>query len=85
MRGARVPSKASSGAEFAKLGNPMAHRFHVGEAVLMSAAISRNVPGGIYEVVKHLPDNNGGECQYRIKSARELRKRVARESELTKA
>ena len=49
----------------------MAYKFHVGETVTMTPATSRNVPGGVYEVVKHLPDNNGGESQYRIKSARE--------------
>ena len=70
---------------FAELGNPMAYKFHVGETVTMTPATSRNVPGGVYEVVKHLPDNNCGESQYRIKSAREPHERVARESELTKA
>jgi hypothetical protein len=45
---------------------------------------NRNVPGGIYEVTKQLP-GNGGECEYRIKSATEPHERVARETELTKA
>jgi hypothetical protein len=62
----------------------MLHKFHVGESVTMSPATSRNVPGGVYEVIKRLPDN-GGEPEYRIKSANEPHERVARESELTKA
>jgi hypothetical protein len=61
----------------------MTHKFHVGETVTMNPATSRNVPGGVYEVIKRLPDN-GGECQYRIKSASEPHERVVRESELTK-
>ena len=69
---------------FAELGNPMAYKFHVGETVTMTPATSRNVPGGVYEVIKRLPDT-GVECQYRIKSASEPHERVAGESELTKA
>jgi ABC transporter substrate binding protein len=49
----------------------------------MSPATSRNVPGGVYEVIKRLPDN-GSEPEYRIKSANEPHERVARESELTR-
>ena len=47
-------------------------------------ALSRNVPGGVYEITKQLPENRG-EFEYRIKSVNELHERVARESELTKA
>jgi hypothetical protein len=47
-------------------------------------AISRNVPGGIFEVVKQLPGSDD-EPEYRIKSANERYERVARESELIKA
>jgi hypothetical protein len=61
----------------------MLHKFHVGETVTMSPATSRNVPGGVYEVIRQLPDD-GGESKYRIKSANEPYERVARESELTK-
>jgi len=60
------------------------HKFHVGESVTVLPAISRNVPGGVYEVTKQLP-HNGREFEYRIKSANEEHERVARESELTKA
>ena len=62
----------------------MTHKFHIGETVMMSPSTSRNVPGGVYEVTKHLPDN-GGECEYRIKSATEPHERVAREIEPTRA
>jgi hypothetical protein len=60
------------------------HKFHVGESVTLRPAISRNVPGGVYEVTKQLP-HNGREFEYRIKSANEEHERVVRESELTKA
>jgi hypothetical protein len=60
------------------------HKFHVGGSVTLRPAISRNVPGGVYEVTKQLP-HNGREFEYRIKSANEEHERVARESELTKA
>jgi hypothetical protein len=60
------------------------HKFHVGESVTLRPAISRNVPGGVYEVTKQLP-HNGREFEYRVKSANEEHERVARESELTKA
>ncbi len=60
------------------------HKFHVGESVTLRPAISRNVPGGVYEVTKQLP-YNGREFEYRIKSANEEHERVARERELTKA
>jgi hypothetical protein len=58
------------------------HKFKVGDIVALEPAVCRNVPGGVYVVIKHLPAN--GEHQYRIKSANEPHERVARESELTK-
>jgi hypothetical protein len=68
-----------------KQGGPMSlHKFHVGESVTLATAISRNVPGGIYQVTKQLP-HNGREFEYHIKSANEDHQRVVRESELTKA
>ncbi len=51
---------------------------------MLRPAVSRNVPGGAYEVTKQLP-HNGHEFEYRIKNASESHERVARESELTKA
>jgi hypothetical protein len=62
----------------------MSHKFHIGESVILRPAISRNVPGGVYEVTKQLP-YDGREFEYRIKSAHEEHERVAREGELTKA
>ena len=59
------------------------HKFKVGDIVTVRPAISRNVPGGVFEVVKQLPGSSG-EPEYRIKSANEPHERVARESELTK-
>jgi hypothetical protein len=61
-----------------------AHKFHVGEIVHLSPFISRNVPGGSYQVVKQLPERNG-EFQYRIKSVDEPHERVAGENELHKS
>jgi hypothetical protein len=31
------------------------HKFHIGDSVMLKLAISRNVPGGVYEVIKQLP------------------------------
>ena len=59
------------------------HKFKLGEIVFLKLAISRNVPGGVFEVIKHLPGTS--EPEYRIKSANEPHERVALESELTKA
>jgi hypothetical protein len=59
------------------------HKFKIGDIVTVWPSISRNVPGGIYEVVKQLPGS--GEPEYRIKSANEAYQRVARESELSEA
>jgi hypothetical protein len=59
-----------------------AHKFRVGEIVRVS--LSRNVPGGSYEVIKQLPERSG-EFEYRIKSMNEPHERVVRESELRKS
>ena len=60
------------------------HKFKIGETVTLRPAVSRNAPGGFYEVTKQLP-HNGREFEYRIKSASESHERVAQESELTRA
>jgi hypothetical protein len=59
------------------------HKFHIGESVMLRPAVSRNVPGGVYEVTKQLP-HNGREFEYRIKSANEPYERIAGENELIK-
>jgi hypothetical protein len=58
-----------------------ARKFHIGQIVQLRPAVSRNIPGGSYEVTRQLPDR-GGEFEYRIKSANEPHERVVRESEL---
>ena len=60
------------------------HKCKIGEIVTIRPALSRNVPGGVYEVTKQLP-HNGREFEYRIKSVNELHERVAGESELTRS
>ena len=59
----------------------VSHKFRVGEIVSLRPVVSRNVPGGAYEVTKKLP-HNGHEFEYRIKSASEEHERIALESEL---
>jgi hypothetical protein len=50
------------------------HKFQVGEIVNLRPIVSRNVPGGAYEVTKQLP-HSGREFEYRIKSQRRARAR----------
>ena len=59
----------------------LSHKFHVGQLVQLIPSISRNVPGGSFEITKRLPERDG-EYEYRIKSMNEPHERVARESEL---
>ena len=71
-------------AGLAKHESPMpSHKFQVGETVTLVRSISRNVAGGIYEVVRQLP-HNGRDFEYHIKSANEQHQRVAGERELAK-
>ena len=57
----------------------MPHKFKVGDMVVINPAISRFVPGGVFQVIKRLPGNGEPE------SASEPHERVVRESELTNA
>ena len=50
---------------------------------MLRPAVSRNVPGRVYEVTKQLP-HNGLEFEYRIKSTNEPYERIAGDSELIK-
>jgi hypothetical protein len=59
----------------------LSRKFHVGQLVQLAPTISRNVPGGSYEITKKLPESRG-EFEYRIKSMNEPHERVVRESEL---
>ena len=61
------------------------HKFHIGEIVQLSPSILRKASGGVYEVIKQLPDSSAGEYEYRIKSINEPHERVVRESELAKS
>jgi hypothetical protein len=59
----------------------LSHKYRIGQLVELTPAVSRNIPGGTFEITKQLPENHG-EYEYRIKSMNELHERVARESEL---
>jgi hypothetical protein len=62
----------------------MANVFHLGQTVrLLRGFPHRSAAEGDYKIVSQLPDE-GGELQYRVKSAREPHERVMKESELTK-
>ncbi len=61
------------------------HKFKLGESVYLSPSpYFRGAPTGIYEVVRHLPEE-AGECWYRIKSASEGYERAVKESQLQKS
>jgi hypothetical protein len=57
-----------------------AHKFEVGETVMLMAAASRNVPGGVYEVTKQ-PPHNGREfaiaSRAQTKNTSELREKAS--------
>jgi hypothetical protein len=60
------------------------HKFKLGESVYLSPSpYFRAAPSGLYEVVRHLPEE-AGECWYRIKSASEGYERAVKESQLQK-
>jgi hypothetical protein len=76
-------SRAKMDALDGRPGLPAPHKFHVSEIVNFFRPVSRNVPGGAYEVIQQLL-HNGREFEYRIKSANEEHQPMAGESELTK-
>jgi hypothetical protein len=59
-------------------------KFRTGQHVNLLPPISRHASGGVYVVIKQLPES-AGEYEYRIKSINEPYERVVRESELSKA
>lgn len=60
------------------------HKFLVGEAVQLAPHITdRNMPGGMYEISRQLPER-AGEYQYGIKSFKEPYERLVNESDLRK-
>jgi hypothetical protein len=60
------------------------YKFRIGQSVQLSPTASRNASGGVYVVIKQLPEN-AGEYEYRIKSVNEPHERLVRESELRRA
>lgn len=63
----------------------MTHRFRSGQAVRLNRRYPyRSAADVVYRVVRQLPDN-GGDLQYRIKSASEPHERVVTESDLQRA
>lgn len=61
----------------------MNEQFHAGETVHLIRRLSlRNAADGEFIIVRPLPDDAGGETQYRIKSTREPHERVVKESDL---
>ena len=60
------------------------HKFRVGQPVnYTSGAFDRGGASGVYTVTRLLPPE-GGDHQYRIKSANELHERVVKESQLNR-
>ena len=60
----------------------MSNRFQTGQTVRLVRNLSlRGAAEGEFKIVRALPDD-GGETQYRIKSAREPHDRVVKESDL---
>ncbi len=59
----------------------MSNRFRLGQTVRLVRSTLRTAADGEFEVIRPLPDD-GGETQYRIKSAREPHDRVVKESDL---
>ena len=57
------------------------HKFKIGQAVFIKPTFRQNVPGGVYTVVRKMPEHNG-EFEYRVKSGSEPHERVVSESEL---
>ena len=63
----------------------MEHKFRIGETVhYTSGPYGRGGASGVYKVVHLLPPE-GGDHQYRIKSASEPHERVVKESQLNRA
>jgi hypothetical protein len=58
------------------------HRFKVGQTVIYTPGVSRR--SGVFTIMRRLPPE-GGDNQYRIKSADEPFDRVVKESELETA
>jgi hypothetical protein len=65
-------------------GAGMTTQFRSGQTVRLSRGLAlKSAADGEYKIVRQLPEN-GGEQQYRVKSAREPHERVVKESDLEK-
>jgi hypothetical protein len=62
-------------------GNPMMHKFQVGQSVALIPRVIRQAASGTYEITRLMPENEV-EPHYRIKSHSERHERVVPESEL---
>ena len=62
-------------------GNPMMHKFQVGQSVALIPRVIRQAAPGTYEITRLMPENEV-EPHYRIKSGAERHERVVPESEL---
>jgi hypothetical protein len=62
-------------------GNPMMHKFQVGQSVALIQRSIRQAAPGTYEITQLMPENEA-EPHYRIKSDAERHERVVPESEL---
>ena len=60
------------------------HKFKVGQTVLYTSGVGSSRRSDIFTVMQRLPPQ-GGDYQYRIKSAGEPYDRVAKENELERA
>ena len=64
----------------------MSNLFQSGQTVRLVRNLSlRAAATGEFKIVRALPDDGGGETQYRIKSAQEPHDRVVKESDLQTA
>ena len=65
----------------------MAHKFRVGQIVMLAPRMLQAAPQGPYEIcgLRPSPDNDADEPRYRIKNIDEKHERIAAESDLTLA
>ncbi len=80
-----IQRKQSAGVRTACAGMAT-HKFRVGEKVQFLAGLGvRFATSEIYEIVQQLPENDGREYHYKIKSVDEPQLRMAKESQLRRA
>ena len=60
------------------------HKFKIGQRVYFNVPANLGAAQGFYYITAHMPAD-GGQFQYRIKSAHEAHERVAKEGQLTRA